>query len=190
MIKLERKLSWYRPYVVTASGKEYVLESIRFYDVEGNIVLHSSGWLQDVRGMDIQEIELPTDKITRRNKVKFDGEVFGTIHPSYNNESRLNLYIPMSMLNIRYECKKKMYGDRVYECYTGDQGIYLTKYIKSLDAELTIVKSSYEALLSDVSLFNMMKDPNKTIENLEKMIKVVEAFKEERQKIDSIVVEG
>lgn len=186
MIKLERKLNWYRPYVVTASGKEYVLESIRFYDHNG-VVLYASGWLQDVHKMDIKEIELPIDKITRRNKEKFDGEVFGTIYHSFNNESRLNLYIPISMLNIKYVGKKRMFGDSIYECYEGDQGIYITKRLISLDTELNLIKSDYEALLSDVSLFEMTRHPDESIEKLEKMIEVVKAFKEERQRLDDIV---
>lgn len=53
MIKLERTNSWYRPYTVVASGTEYVLESIKFYDGGGNIISSNSGWLQNQYGSDI-----------------------------------------------------------------------------------------------------------------------------------------
>jgi threonylcarbamoyladenosine tRNA methylthiotransferase MtaB len=33
MIKLERTTNWYRPYTVVASGKEYLLENIHFYEM-------------------------------------------------------------------------------------------------------------------------------------------------------------
>ena len=189
MIKLERTSNWYRPYTVVASGKEYLLENIHFYDENGVVVSSGSGWLQSINGMDIEEIELPVDKVTRRNKEKFDGEVFGLTFRSYN-ETRLVLYIPISILNIKYDCKRKMYGDRIYECYKGDQNIYLTKYVESLDAKLRLIKNDYSALYESVELFEMERNADKAIQNLKQMIETIEKFKEERKNIDSIVVEG
>lgn len=189
MIKLERTASWYRPYTVVASGKEYLLEQIHFYDENGVVVSSTSGWLENARGVDLHEVELPVDKVIRRNKEKFDGEVFGITFRSYN-ETRLVLYIPMSMLNITYDCKKKLWGDRVYECYTGDQDIYLTKYVESLDKDLRVIKNNYSALLEKVGLFDMERNPDEIILKLAQMIDVVKDFKEERKNIDAIVVEG
>lgn len=189
MIKLERTTSWYRPYTVVASGKEYLLENIHFYDENGVVVSSGSGWLQNINGTDIREVELPVDKVTRRNKEKFDGEVFGLTFRSYN-ETRLVLYIPISMFNIEYDCKRKMFGDRIYECYKGDQGVFLTKYIKSLDEALRAVKTDYEALYESIRPYEMERNPDLTIERLKKMINTIEQFKEERKNIDSIVVEG
>lgn len=190
MIKLERTQSWYRPYTVIASGTEYVLESIKFYDEDGNIVSSNSGWLQNQNGTDIPCIELNVDKITRRNKEKFDGQVFGTVcHCSYGNEKRLNLYIPMSMLNLTYIGRKKMFGDRVYECYTGDQGVYVTRYVESLDKDLRVIKDDYSALYESVNLYSMERNPEGTIFHLKQMIETIEKFRTERANIDSIIVE-
>ena len=189
MIKLERTTNWYRPYTVVASGTTYLLENIMFYDKDGVVVSSGSGWLQNTNGMDIKEIELPVDKVIRRNKEKFDGEVFGITYRSYN-ETRLVLYIPITMLNIEYDCKRKMHGDRIYECYKGDHNIYLTKYVESLDANLRLIKNDYSALYESIGLFNMERNPDAAIEALKKMLKTVESFKEERKNIDSIVVEG
>lgn len=191
MIKLERTVGWYRPYTVVASGKEYVLDNIKFYDKDGNILSAGNGWLQCKAGSDIPCIELDIEKVTRRNKEKFDGEVFGmTMRCSYSNETRLVLYIPMDMLNIKYEGKKKMCGDRVYECYTGDQGVYVTKYVESLDKDLRAIKNDYTALLESVELFKMERNPEAAIEGLYKMIETIKKFQVERQNIDNIVVEG
>lgn len=187
MIKLKRATNWYRPYTVVARGKEYLLEKIHFYDETGIVVSSNDGWLENARGVDIQEIELPVDKIIRRNKEKFDGEVFGITFRSYN-ETRLVLYIPMTMLNINYDCKKKLYGDRVYECYKGDQEVYLNKYIKSLDADLRVIKDNYRALLEKVGMYDMERNPDEIILKLTQMIDVVKDFKEERKNIDAIVV--
>ena len=189
MIKVTRETSWYRPYTVVASGKEYLLENIHFYDENGIVVSAGSGWLQNIYGQDIKEIELPVDKITRRNKEKFDGEVFGLTYRSYN-ETRLVLYIPITMLHIEYDCKRKMYGDRIYGCYKGDQGVYLTKYIKSLDADLRAIKDDYSALLESVSLYDMERNPDGAIFHLKQMIETIGKFKAERKNIDYIVVEG
>ena len=189
MITLKRTTNWYRPYTVLASGKEYFLEKIHFYDESGVIVSSGSGWLQDIRGMDIKEVELPVDKVTRRNKEKFDGEVFGLTFRSYN-ETRLVLYIPISMLNIKYDCKRKMYGDRIYECYKGDNDVYLTKYVERLDFDLRVIKNEYSALYDDVKLFNMERNPDTIIDKLYEMIESVKKFKIERDNIDNIVVEG
>ena len=189
MIKLERTTNWYRPYTVVASGKEYLLENIHFYDKNGVVVSSGNGWLQNINGMDIKEIELPVDKVIRRNKEKFDGEVFGITYRSYN-ETRLILYIPIEMFHIEYDCKRKMYGDRIYECYKGDHNIYLTKYVENLDVNLRMIKNNYSTLYGSVGLFDMERNPDLAIEKLKKMIKTVEQFKEERKNIDSIVVEG
>lgn len=191
MIRLERTCGWYRPYTVVASGTTYVLESIKFYDESGNIVATSSGWLQNQCGSDIPWIDLNTDKVTRRNKEKFDGEVFGTVcHCSYSSEKRLNLYIPMSLVNLTYIGKTKMYGDKVYACYTGDQGIYVTNFVKSLDKKLSNIKSGYSYLLESVDSYHMEKNPDETIATLKEMIQTIEEYKEERANIDSIIVEG
>lgn len=189
MIKLERTMSWYRPYTVVASGKEYILEAIKFYDKDGNIVASQSGWLENKFGNDIQSIELNTEKVTRRNKEKFDGEVFGTVFHSYN-KTRLVLYIPMDMVNLTYVGRKKMYGDRVYEVYEGDQGIYVTKYVESLDKDLRVVQNEYECLLEKVDLYSMEKNPDETIEMLTQMIETVKRFKVERANIDSIIIDN
>jgi hypothetical protein len=189
MIKLERTANWYRPYTVVASGKEYLLENIHFYDENGIVASSGGGWLQNINGMDIKEIELPVDKVIRRNKKKFDGEVFGITYRSYN-ETRLVLYIPIEMFHIEYDCKRKMYGDRIYECYKGDYNIYLTKYVESLDANLRLIQNDYSALYESVGLFDMERNPDLAIEKLQKMIKTIESFKEERKNIDSIVVGG
>ena len=189
MIKLERTTNWYRPYAVVASGKEYLLENIHFYDENGIVVSSGSGWLQNINGMDIKELELPVEKVIRRNKEKFDGEVFGITYRSYN-ETRLVLYIPISMFNIEYDCKRKMYGDRIYECYKGDNNIYLTKYVESLDKDLRVIKDDYSALYESVGLYEMERNPEGTIFHLKQMIEAIEKFQEERKNIDSIVVEG
>lgn len=188
MVKLERTFCWYRPYTVIASGKEYVLEAIKFYDKDGNIVVSSSGWLENERGVDIQSIELDTDKITRRNKVKFDGEVFGTVCHSYAG-SRLVLYIPMGMLNLHSVGKKKMFGDRIYECYKGDQDVFVTAYVDSLDKKLRVIKDTYSSLHERVGMFDMERNPDATISILKEMIDAVMDFKEERNNIDKIIVE-
>ena len=190
MIKLERTANWYRPYTVVASGTTYVLESIKFYDENGKIVATSSGWLQNQCGNDIPCVELNTNKIIRRNKENFDGEVFGTVcHCSYSSEKRLNLYIPMSLVNLTYIGKKKMYGDRIYACYTGDQGIYVTNFVESLDKELSNIRQGYSYLLENVDSYHMERNPDETIANLKKMIETIEEFKKERTKINNISVE-
>lgn len=190
MVKLERTHCWYRPYQVVASGKTYLLEDIKFYNSEGVVVSAGSGWLQNARGVDIQSVELPVDKVTRRNKEKFDGEVFGCVFHTSLGESHLVLYIPMEMLNIQYQTKKKMYGDRVYECYTGDQDIYLTKYVKSLDDGLRVIKNKYGDVQDKVSVYDLERNPDEVLDRLNQLISLVAEFKEERAKIDSIVVEG
>jgi hypothetical protein len=190
MIKLERTANWYRPYTVVASGTTYTLESIKFYNENGEIVATSSGWLQNQCGNDIPCVELNADKITRRNKEKFDGEVFGTVcHCSYSSEKRLNLYIPMSLVNLTYVGKKKMFGDRVYACYTGDQGIYVTTFVQALDKKLSNIKSGYSYLLEEVDSYHMEKNPDETIAKLKEMIETIEEYKKERANIDSVIVE-
>lgn len=188
MTELKRGTSWYRPYTVTASGKEYALESIKVYDEDGKI-LYCRGWFEDSRGMDITSVILPVDKITRRNKVKFDGTVFGTVCHPYSGETRLNLYIPMSMINLKFIGRRKMYGDRVYNCYQGDNDIFITEYVESLNNKLTDITAKYSNLFDAVETYEMSKNPDKTIETLLQMVEVIKEFKEERANIDSMVIE-
>ena len=189
MIKLERTYSWYRPYGVTASGKEYTLDSIKFYNETG-VVVEAGGWLQDVFGRDVPTVILPVEKVIRRNKEKFDGEVFGLVTRDLHGESKLILYIPTEMVNLKYEGKKKLYGDRVYECYVGDFGMYLTNYVESLNGELRSIRNKYDGLLSGVGAYDIQKNPDEVIEKLNQMIELVNSYKEERSRIDNLVVEG
>lgn len=96
----------------------------------------------------------------------------------------------MSLVNLTYVGKKKMFGDRVYACYTGDQGVYVTQYVESLDKDLRVIKDDYSALYESIDLYHMEKNPDETITRLKKMIESVEKFKAERVNIDSIVVKG
>ena len=190
MITLSREISWYRPYTVHVNGKDYLLENIKFYDENGVIVTTGSGWASTVQGIDMQELIIDAEKVVRRNKEKFDGEVFGIIVKcSYSNESRINLYIPAKLVNLKYVGKKKMYGNRVYDVYQGDNNLQCAKYVESLDNTLRDIQNCYAGLLEKVSSYELQLHPEQIKDRLLQMIGLVENYNEEKAKVDVIVVE-
>ena len=190
MITLSREISWYRPYTVYVNGKDYLLNDIRFYDENGVIVNTGSGWAGTVNGIDMQELIIDAEKVIRRNKEKFDGEVFGIIvKGSYYTESRINLYIPAKLVNLKYVGKKKMHGNNVYDVYQGDHSLQCTKFVASLDTAMRDVQNCYSALLEKVSSYELQCHPEQIKDRLLQMIGLVDTYIEEKAKVDGILVE-
>lgn len=73
---ITRATSFYRPYFVVASGREYRVEKIHFYNDGKILVSTNSGWLENENGRDIESIEISVDEIKARRKENFDGTVF------------------------------------------------------------------------------------------------------------------
>jgi hypothetical protein len=190
MITLCREVSWYRPYTVNINGKKYLLEDIKFYDENGVIVTTGGGWAQTVNGIDMTELIINTDKVIRRNKEKFDGEVFGIIVKcSYYNESRINLYIPAKLVNSKYVGKKKMHGNNVYDVYQGDHSLQCTKFVASLDTAMHEIQNCYSTLLERVSTYELQFHTEQIKDRLLQMIGLVDTYIEEKAKVDNIIVE-
>ena len=190
MITLSREISWYRPYTVYVNGKDYLLNDIKFYDENGVIVSTGSGWASTVQGIDMQELIIDAEKVVRRNKEKFDGEVFGIIVKcSYANESRINLYIPAKLVNLKYVGKKKMHGNNVYDVYQGDHDLQCTKFVVALDTTMHEIQNCYSTLLEKVSTYELQFHTEQIKDRLLQMIGLVDTYIEEKAKVDGILVE-
>ena len=132
--------SWYRPYYLTANNREYKVNRIHFYKDDKILVSSNSAWLERSTGADIDGIFLDVEEIKVKRKEKFDGTVFiiSRGKEAYGTEIEADLYIPAELLNIHFTENKIEYKTQIRAIYKGDNDIYISHYIKSLDDEVRV----------------------------------------------------
>lgn len=191
-MKLKRGTSWYRPYYVTANNKGYKVNTIKFYKDNEIIVSSNSGWLENKNDMDIVEIVLPVEKVKVRRKVKFDGGVFiiSLGKEYYGNETLADVYIPADMLGVRFVGHKIMYNSQVRAVFEGEQGIYITSYVKSFNEHLNAIRNEYEETykrVSDTSL--SIHKAEDVLADIDRLKKLAVEFVAERKRINDLTID-
>lgn len=187
-----RKTQWYRPYYVTANNKEYQVNTIKFYKDNEIIVSSNSGWLNNKNGMDIKEIVLPVEEVKVRRKVKYDGEVFiiSLGKEDYGNETIADVYIPADMLGIHFIEHKIMYNSQVRAVFEGEQGIYITSYVKSLNEYLNAIRSEYEETYKRVSDTDLsIHKAENVLADIDRLKRLAEEFIAERKRIHDLTID-
>lgn len=187
-MKITRTSKWYRPYGVNVGGKGYYVNKIYFYDENGIICNSQSGWLESKSGRDIEEIYLPIEKIIRRNKEKFDGEVFGIPYKEYyEKDIKINLYIPAKMLNIHYEKTVRMFDTEIYDYFVGGEDILIKKWVKTVGEHLRILETEYEEAIKKISSsYLLKKEAGKIKETLKYLNALIEDYEKEYEKINAM----
>ena len=189
---IKRSIDWYRPYYFVASGKQYKVNRIHFYE-DGKIICSSeSQWLENKNGCDITEINIPVDEIKVKRKEKFDGTVFAISKgvEKYGTEKIADLYIPASMLNIHFVEYKIMYGYQIRKISEGDNDIYIMQYVKSLDVKLNTIRSKYEEVynkVSDTELYIGLID--NVLEQIDKLKHLAIEYKEEEERLHNLTID-
>ena len=192
MITLKRNASWYRPYYGIVNNKEYKVDKLLIYK-DGKILVEAGSWFENERGRDIEEVNLPVDKIILRRKEKFDGNVFAMTHKeSYGNETVIDVYIPADMLNIHFTEYKIMYK-QLKAIYKGDQDICIPSFVKSLDAHKWTIEHEYEDIYKQVDGFalrcNTKDDGENLLSLLDKMKELVTEWVAENKRVNNLTVE-
>ena len=188
---LERKSNWYRPYYILASGREYKLERIHFYQ-DGKIIVSShSGWLEKENGRDIDSIELPINEIKVKRKVNFNGETFviSKGKDSYGDDLVAELYIPAEMFNVHFVENVIKYKTQVRAIYKGDNDIYIDTYIKSIDGALNAIRVQYEAIYKDCDWYNLAYHTEEIIKNLEALKELAEQYIEAKEQMEKLTID-
>ena len=188
---ISRAENWYRPYYITASGRGYKVEKIHFYKDDKILVSTNSGWLEKESGADITSLELPIDEIKTRRKEKFDGNVFAISlgKESYTNDLLAELYIPAEMFNVHFVENVIEYNGMVYSVYKGTNGIYIDKYIKSLNGKLNNIRGQYEEIYKASDGYNLGYHTEDIIKNLDKLKALAEQYIEEKKRVESLTIE-
>ena len=190
-MKIGRTSNWYRPYAITVNNKAYKIHQIHFYNTEGIVVSSNSGWLETKQG-DIREIELPIEELKLKRKVKFDGTVFVISKGKEwcGSDIEADLYIPADMLNIHFVEHKLMYSNsQVRAIYEGEQGIYITTYIKSLNDHLMSIRTEYEKVYKRVSDSDLSIKGNSVLTDIDRLKELAEEFIAERIRISNLTID-
>lgn len=184
--------TWHRPYYVLVNNKWYQVDKIKFYKDNEIIVESNSGWLEKISGGDIKEIELPTEEIKLKRKENLDGKVFIISRGKEwcGNETMADLFIPADMLGIHFVRHEIAYKTQVRAIFEGEQGIYISKYIKSTDTELYAIREQYEEVYKKVSDSCLaIYKSEEVLENIDKLKELAEKFIAERKRIYSLTLE-
>lgn len=188
---ITRGASWYRPYYIVASGREYRLEKIHFYKDDKILVSTNSGWLEKESGADIESLEIPIDEIKVKRKEKFDGEVFAISKgkESYGTDLIAELYIPAEMFDIQFVENIIKYKTQVRAIYKGTNDIYIDKYVKSLDGELHELVKQYEEVYKGCDGYNLSYHTDEILERIDKLKALAEQYIEEKKRVENLTIE-
>lgn len=186
-----KKYSCYRPYYMTASGREYKVEQIHFYKDNAILVSSRSSWLEKQSGRDIEGIELPIDEIKVKRKANFDGKVFAISKgkEEYGTDLTADLYIPADMLNVHFVENKIEYKTQVRAIYKGSNDIYISDYIKSIDEMLSSIRNQYEEIYKDCDGYNLGYHTENILENLNKLKTLAEEYIVEKKRVESLTID-
>ena len=189
-MKIGRTTNWYRPYAVTVNNKAYKIHQIHFYNAEGIVVSSNSGWLETREG-DIKEVELPIEELKLKRKVKFDGTVFAISKGKEwcGSDIEADLYIPADMLNIHFVEHKIMYSTQVRAVYEGEQGIYITSYVKSFNEHLMSIRAEYEKVYKRVTDSDLSIKGKGVLADIDKLKELAEEFITERERIHNLTID-
>ena len=188
---IEKKSSWYRPYYLTANNKEYKVNKIHFYKDDKILVSSNNAWLEKSTGADIDGIFLDVEEIKVKRKEKFDGTVFiiSRGKEAYGTETEADLYIPAELLNIHFTENKIEYKTQIRAIYRGDNDIYISRYIKSLDDDLRKIRAEYDALIENCSGYRFTDKTENIIEDLEKLQTLAKQYLQEKQRIEALTID-
>lgn len=188
---ITRKVAWYKPYYVVASGREYKIEKIHFYKDGKILVSVNNGWLENQDRRDIENIELPIDEIKAKRKEDFNGKVFVISKGKelYGDELLAELYIPCEMLDIRFVENKIEYKTQVRAIYKGANGIYISSYVKSLDGELNKIRKEYEEIYKACDGYNLVYHTEDIIEKIDNLKALAEQYVKEKQLMESLTID-
>lgn len=188
---ITRATSFYRPYFVVASGREYRVEKIHFYNDGKILVSTNSGWLENENERDIESIEISVDEIKARRKENFDGTVFviSKGKEQYSNELLAELYIPAEMFDVHFVENKIEYKNQIRAIYKGTNGIYISKHIKSIDGKLNNIRKQYEEIYKACDGYNLGYHTEDIIENLDKLKALAEQYIKEKQRVESLTID-
>jgi len=189
-MKIGRTTNWYRPYAITVNNKAYKIHQIHFYNAEGIVVSSNSGWLETKQG-DIKEVELPIEELKLKRKVKFDGTVFAISQGKEfcGSDIEADLYIPADMLNIHFVEHKIMYSTQVRAIYEGEQGIYITSYIKSFNEHLMSIRAEYEKVYKRVTDSDLSIKGESVLADIDRLKVLAKEFIAERIRISNLTID-
>ena len=192
MITLKRETKWYRPYYAIVNDRQYKVDNLKIYQ-DGKILVATGSWFENERGRDIEEVSLPVDKIILRKKEKFDGNVFAMTHKeSYGNDTLVDVYIPAEILGIKFVGYKIEY-QQLRVAYSGEQDIYITSYIKSLDSHLWEIEKNYMEIYKQAGDYALRNETGDDGENLigllDKMKELVVEYITEKKRVANLTVD-
>ena len=188
---IRKKASWYRPYYVVASGREYKLERIHFYKDNKILVSTNSGWLENSKGFDIESIELPINEIKAKRKENFNGEIFviSKGKEDYGDDLLAELYIPADMFDIHFVENVIKYKTQVRAIYKGINDIYIDTFVKSIDGELNSIRNQYEEIYKACDGYNLGYHTKNILENLDKLKDLAEQYIKAKNQMESLTID-
>lgn len=192
MITLKRETKWYRPYYAVVNDRQYKVDNLKIYQ-DGKILVETGSWFENERGRDIEEVNLPVDKIILRRKEKFDGNVFAMTHKEkYGSDTLVDVYIPAETLGIKFVGYKIEYK-QLRVVYSGEQDIYITSCIKNLDSHSWEIEKSYMEIYKqagDYALRNKTGDDGENLIGLlDKMKELVVEYITEKKRVANLTVD-
>lgn len=194
-VRIERRSEWYRPYYLSTNTHMYRVNSFVFFNplTEAIVLTVGHSYLQNSQGIDLQGFNLFQKEIKRKQKVTLSNKeayIISQGKEEYGVDLLCDLYIPINMLNIKFE-KHIKERDYIYSVYSGDQGIYIKHYEMNLATTLMVIVQEFNDVRETLTSYNLQyhfEDYN-ILGEIDRLKNIAEKFQEERKRIDNLKVE-
>ena len=170
---------YYNPFFVKIKEKEYQINSITVFDTSGELASNGRGWFGSNNY--VKELTLDVECVLKRKVDYTMKDAFIVSHPTPHGETRYDLYLPNSVVNLttpKYE--------RVYS------GGAICETIKSINYTEIVFENFYWINMDVKVLESKITELGKSISNLygdkyDELPKYLEQLKElNEQRIDAI----
>ena len=183
----ERIGFWY----TIVNNKEYRIKNIHFYN-DREVIVSTSTPLSSKNNGVLKSIDLPCEKISRKNSMKFDGSVF-TISDGKDMWDNLcaDLYIPADMFNIQFK-EYRLIATTLAAVYVGSYEDYEFSFDTHLcrtDGNLYTIIEDYEDLHKMANGYKLLNDPREILNLADKMKKCAESYILEEERLKNMSVD-
>ena len=108
----------------------------------------------------------------------------------YGNEIEAILYVPADMVGICFVGHEIAYKSQVRAVFEGEQGIYITEYVKSLEDELRLIRNEYEEVYKEVSdVCLSVHNSDDVLHKIDRLKELAEEFIAERKRIHNLTID-
>ena len=147
---------YYNPFFVKIKEKEYQINSITVFDTSGELAENGRGWFGSNNY--VKELDLDVECVLKRKVDYTMKDAFIVSHPTPHGETRYDLYIPNSVVNLTTPKYERIYsGQAIKETIASinvsevffEKIYWLNSDVKVIEGKIMEIGKDISTLYSD-----------------------------------------